>query len=370
MRVTTNGTLRTYKSDLMRASNNLSNARTRVLTQRNFNSYAEDPSSATLAFKLRRQFSNVNNQLTNTNSLINRFHSAWTAVGTIKGLVETAVKDAALRGDSDSVGSGRRPLAETLAGTAKSIVQTLNNKYGESFIFAGNDGMNVPFSWSDTGELLFRGIPVDSGGNTPPKPEGAPPRTTDVTAGSEWEAYYNAYPEYAVLVDTTYETSYIDVGAGLSEHTDGTLNTATVFNSAINALDILGFGVDQDGDPLNTVSLIKELSDILYRCDADSGDYANDEDKADALRLTKKLEDALNNITNKWTDLDGQSTYLEATKSRLTMDGYSINEQILSLEQVDLAEAITDFSWAQYCYNAALKVGNDIISQSLIDYMR
>ena len=40
------------------------------------------------------------------------------------------------------------------------------------------------------------------------------------------------------------------------------------------------------------------------------------------------------------------------------------------MEQVDLAEAITDFSWEQYCYNAALKIGNQLLSQSLIDYMR
>jgi flagellar hook-associated protein 3 FlgL len=47
----------------------------------------------------------------------------------------------------------------------------------------------------------------------------------------------------------------------------------------------------------------------------------------------------------------------------------TLNEQFLDIEQCDLADAITSFSWAQYCYNAALKVGNQILSQSLIDYM-
>ena len=32
----------------------------------------------------------------------------------------------------------------------------------------------------------------------------------------------------------------------------------------------------------------------------------------------------------------------------------------------DLADAITSFSWAQYCYNAALKMGNSILSESLM----
>ena len=42
---------------------------------------------------------------------------------------------------------------------------------------------------------------------------------------------------------------------------------------------------------------------------------------------------------------------------------------MLDLEQVDLAEAITNLSWQQYCYNSALKIGNQLLSQSLIDYM-
>ena len=57
--VTTNGTLRGYRSSLMRSTNNLNAARDKVLSQRNFNSFAEDPTAATQAFKLRRSFSRV-----------------------------------------------------------------------------------------------------------------------------------------------------------------------------------------------------------------------------------------------------------------------------------------------------------------------
>ena len=41
-----------------------------------------------------------------------------------------------------------------------------------------------------------------------------------------------------------------------------------------------------------------------------------------------------------------------------------------AVESVDMAEALTEFSWAEYAYNAALKVGNSILSQSFIDFMR
>lgn len=55
-------------------------------------------------------------------------------------------------------------MGAVLSNHAQSIVQTLNTKYGDSFVFSGNDGMTVPFSWDESsGELLFRGISVNSG---------------------------------------------------------------------------------------------------------------------------------------------------------------------------------------------------------------
>ena len=37
---------------------------------------------------------------------------------------------------------------------------------------------------------------------------------------------------------------------------------------------------------------------------------------------------------------------------------------------VEAAKAITDYSYAQYVYNAALKVGTSILSPSLLDFMK
>lgn len=367
MRVTTNGTLLNYKSSLMRTANQLDSARNKVLSQRNFNSYAEDPAAATQAFKLRRLYSRTNDQITNSTALISKYESAWTSVGTVKGLLEQAAKDVALRGQSDSTAAGRQPLGEVLNTTAKSMVQTLNAQYADSFIFAGSNADKAPFSWSETGGLLFQGIAVDTG--MPNAPEGTPPNPSEVSPSSAWGTYYAANQDYAKLAQMTYETVYVDIGAGLSNDTNGKLNAASVFNASISGVAILGFGTDKDGDPKNAVSLIKSLSDIYKRCDAESGAYASSEDQLKASRLAEKLKTSLSEVTNKWTHMDGQADYLNENKERLVATADTLNEQILSLEQVNLADAITDFSWAQYCYNSALKVGNSILSQSLIDYM-
>lgn len=342
MRITTNGTLRSYKSNLLRSSTNLASARDRVLTQRNFTSYAEDPAAATQAFKLRRSFSRVSDQLTNTQGLVSKFEAANSALSTVKSdLVEKYGTVSSLAGITGTAGTGRQALGEVLSASAESIVQSMNTSYGDSFIFAGSDGLKVPFSWGSDGELTYRGVKVDSTDSVD---------TAKLTAMAE-------------------EANYTDIGAGLSENPDGAINSASAFNSAISGVDILGYGVDDDGDPKNVVSIMKQLGEIFSRCDAETGEYENTADEEGANRLTGKLNDAMGVLINKWTELDGKSTYLDTTQKQLTVTSDSLNEQILSIEQADMERAITDFSWAQYCYNAALKVGNSILSQSLIDYM-
>lgn len=347
IRVTTNGTLRNYKSSLMRASNNLNSARETVLTQRNFNSYAEDPAAATQAFKLRRSYSRTNDQLGNTNTLIKKYQSAWDALNTVKSdLTEKEGMVSALKGISDSTASGRQPLGQVLKSAAESIVQTMNTQYGTTFVFAGNDSLNgAPFALKTDADgnqyLTYRGVAVDAEDGS------ADMSTLDAMNG---------------------EAAYVDVGAGLTE-VDGMLISSSAFNSSVSGIDCLGYGVDEDGDPKNVASIMMQLSQIFSDCDANTGDFASDQDEKDANRLSDKLQDALSSLTNKWTELDGKSSYLESNATRLTTMSDDLNDQILNVEQADLADAITEFSWAQYCYNAALKVGNSILSGSLIDYM-
>ncbi len=372
LRVTTNGTLLTYKSNLMKSTGQVNKARDKVLTQRNFNSYAEDPAAATEAFALRRNFARNNDQLNNTKAMLNKFDSAWTAVSTVKGYLEYASNKVALSGENDATAAGRDPLGKLLENTANSVVQTLNMKYADSFMFSGNNINSVPFSWSEDGKLLFQGHDVNAG--MPGAPDGAPPNPSNVEAGSPWDTYYKENPDFKVLAQMSHEQLSVDVGSGLKEFATGEkkgeLNTSTVFNGAISGLNILGFGKDADGDNKNSVSLMKDLAAIYQRCDKSTGEFASAEDDAAATRLFGKLQKSLDILSPVWTELDTQAQYLKDTEKRLEVNNDILNNHILGLEQADLADAITEFSWAQYCYDSALKVGNSLLGESLMDYMK
>jgi flagellar hook-associated protein 3 FlgL len=270
-------------------------------------------------------------------------------------MVDTTASNSALsavlRGANDATGSGRTALGAELTQLAESVVQSMNNKYGDDYVFAGADGLNVPFTWEENSNgdryLCYRGVRVSA-------------LNDDGTENQD------ALDKLGILSD---ENSYVDIGLGIQTDTSGDVISSSAFNQALAGINYLGYGVDKDGDPKNIAEILKKMGDILSACDDTSGDWANEDDEATFERLMTKLEDASSNMKSALVELDTKASFLESNSNNLETTADTLNEQFLDIEQCDLADAITSFSWAQYCYNAALKVGNSILSQSLIDYM-
>ena len=153
IRVTTNGLLNSYRYNLMKSTISRNEAMTTVLTQRNFNSYAEDPAAAAQAFQLRRSFLRTDSQITVSESVVRKFESAWSALDSIVADIDNGTTGSAwesvLEAANDPTGGGRNALGTQLTQLADNIVQSLNTRYGDSFIFAGADGLNVPFTWEE-----------------------------------------------------------------------------------------------------------------------------------------------------------------------------------------------------------------------------
>jgi flagellar hook-associated protein 3 FlgL len=159
----------------------------------------------------------------------------------------------------------------------------------------------------------------------------------------------------------------VDIGLGLTL-VNGKVVSSSAFNESLPGINYLGYGTDEDGDSQNIAVLLKRMGQLLNNCDA-NGDWASEDDADEFNRLIGKLEDASNTFKSALVELDTKASFLANNGTNLLTTADTINEQFLEIEQCDLADAITSYSWAQYCYNAALKVGNSILSQSLLDYM-
>lgn len=496
VRATTGGVLRSYRADLMKSFISMNKSRDTVLTRRNFNSYAEDPASAAKAFQLRKSRMAVQSQYNINDDSYRKFQTAWSCLDTVDKLIDTdngksitTLKGMTLKMLNDPTGDARKTLSKALDELSETIVQTMNQKYGDTFIFAGADGYNVPFEVVDN-KLYYRGVPVDAdvpklqmdnnvnpavpmkapngdyilanaekievpklantGGNVPfegttangdtvyfKDGAGTPNRyikddatyaalsdeekarytqvmpggtaaagyylTEDIVPKSEYDAlsenvlqnadgtpfkatidgkdYYISNKDSTIseadynkaktnLDKLNYlvnEKHFVDIGLGFQENENNQLIESSGFNDALNGLTFLGYGMDEDGDPKNIYSLVQRMKDLA--ASVKDGENWTDAQYDEFDRLVGKLEDASSEFKVEYTDMDAGTTKLKNNLALLEENFYNLQEQYAALEDVDMADSITSFVWAQYCYNAALKVGNNVLSESLMDYL-
>ena len=163
------------------------------------------------------------------------------------------------------------------------------------------------------------------------------------------------------------EKRFVDIGLGFQEDENGKLIESSAFDESLNGLTFLGYGVDEDGDPKNIYSIVQQLKEI-----ADSvpdGEDWSTETYEEFKGLVQKLEKASSKYKTEFTNMDAGTLKLKNNMDLLEDNFFNLQEQYSDIEDVDMADAITSFLWAEYCYNAALKVGNSILSQSLMDYL-
>lgn len=400
MRITTGMAMNTYRYNLQNSTRNMSDSRNSVLTQRKFDSFSDDPSSAIQAWRVRRAMTDTGCYQKNNADTYTRMNIAWVTMDTVKNkIADPDGRGSAIYGQNGPTASARRELGKVLSNTAESVIHALNSaKSGEDFIFAGDDELNAPFSWNENRSVLYyRGVNVNAGsverpagadpfaGATEMDDYGVPVRASDVMRGTKadgspldppatndekaWAAYHVDQGDVRKLKAMSEEQVNVDLGMGLLEDADGKLVPGTYFNRALPGINMLGYGLDADGDPNNICMMMKKLGEIYDRCDENTGKFANDQDEADANRLLTKLKGGVDYVTGQYVEVDTKGAFLQQNETRLKLQGDYLGEQRAQLEDVDLADAITQFSWDYYCYSAALKVGTQLLSQSLIDYM-
>jgi flagellin-like hook-associated protein FlgL len=492
-RMTTVGNLKNYRYNLNRSGWTMSQAMTKIETQRNFNSFAEDPAAAARCFQLRRSYLRASSQLTLNESVYSKYQQAWKTLDGVSEMIDTVKPDTGfgsiLEALNDPIASGRNALGQTLVSKADGVIQSMNGRYGENFVFSGADTLNVPFTWKPAKNpdyidpakadptnaehagafkymidpasqeaqdgALYTNDPALAALGPKENPNydeeymkevqqmeadaAANGTTVDVAVyqdkrygqylkadgygtgkASKAEQVPQENPDYdensskqylkadgtptseeseagrklcyrGVPVDSNDneklnyylndEKKFIDLGLGFQER-EGEIVESSVFNEALQGVYYLGGTgttsktVKVDGKewtfddmPNNVVSVMEEFGQILLRCDPDSGAWASDEDKARAYALAQQFEDSASLAKQRYDELDAQSGFLRDNGELLTSNAKTLNEQFLALEDVDPAAAIEDYMYAKYCYDTALKVGNSILSQSLMDYM-
>lgn len=337
MRITTNAILRNYKSNLGTSLSNLDTARNKVMTRRQFATASQDPASALRAATLERRYlrnQDYLNTVENAQSFQDSQEDAAMQISNIALNLSKRYGIESLNGTNGSIET-RQTYADAWRGAQESMVLSLNASYEGRYVFAGADGANPPFKLETDNNgnqiLTYRGVDVNDPANQ------------------------------AILDELSKETVFVDMGFGLNMDNQNVVDPSSAFNTSLPGLNVIGYGTDANNNPKNMILLAGKIADTLE-------EPTLDHDKL--KELLSVFDEGRNNLLSQVTTLGTKTEFLTTTKERLEASELSLATQYDKVVNVDMAGAISDFSWAQYAYNAALKVGTNILSPSFIDFMK
>lgn len=169
------------------------------------------------------------------------------------------------------------------------------------------------------------------------------------------------------------ENVYVDIGLGITS-TNGKVDDQSAYNSSMPGIDYLGYGTrtitNDDGTftdvPCNVCTLLTKISDCLK---SNAGQSNTDLIKQVSPYLDS-LKESQSGFESAQTQLGQQTVFLNSTASYLGDMKTNLSEKDNNVEYIDYTDAIEDFYSQQYCYSAALKVGSQILQQSLMDYLK
>ena len=335
MRITTSALIRNYKSNLNKSIGNLDTARTKVMTHRKFNKGFEDPTGvvreSALNWKYARNQDYID-AIDDAQSFQNAQEDAITQINTQARYLSKQYGLEAMNGTNWTY-DVRKTYAQAFRQAQESMTMSMNASYGDKFVFGGAAGGQPPFELrteaDGTKTLLYRGLDVN---------------------------HPDAQDDLSKMAN---EQVFTDLGFGLTMEGNNVVNSSA-FNTSLPGINVVGYGVDDNGNSKNLISLAGEIADVLDQEDFDEAKYKE---------LLNAFDDARGLLADNLTTIGTRTNFLENTKDRLEDQQINLTEQYDNVVNVDMAEAITEFSWAQYAYNAALEIGTNILSPSFIDFM-
>lgn len=336
MRVTNNMMVKKYTKNLNNALSTLTELQNKVTSGRKFDKFSQDPINAMRSYNLERDYSNLSDYQNNINEASSMLASAESAVMDIHSVLQESMSADCLQAVNGTQGYEERVIiANKLRNVQKSILQTLNSRHGDTYVFGVTDTSKTPFSVDSNGELMYRGVNVNSG-------------LTEDGKAVDLDALAN-------------EKFYTDIGLGLKFNADNTVNEQSALDISVNGLSFMGYGVDENGLPNSVYSIISEIADKLS-----SENYSYDE----VQPLIEKLDSQNNSIVlSQITKLGVQTNYIDRIDQRFDNREYNLQLKIEDIEMCDKVEAITDMIMQNYAYRATLQMGSNILQASLLDYL-
>lgn len=378
MRVVNSTTYRNFTTSVNDVHSKLNKAMNKVSSGKAYESAAENSLAYYQGQKLDSQYQDLLTKQTLITDVKARIDQQSTGAYSIQTtLNEAKTKLQYIRSGTNNSTSQVTTIRNDLLQKEQSIVNDLNGKYQNFYIFGGNDVSTTPFSLSEDGKTLTYSHQF--------------PGDADVTEiklqlkddGSGFDFDTLTDPEMKQLLNAMLEEGRVDVGYGSIENTSTLMNTYTSGLNVLTGLtsDTLKSLVANKSET-DAIELIKErlntspiavIGNAVIACDtyvANSDDSKAIENFTETIgTLIDTASESSDIISTIYSDFGNKYSLLEDLDEKLGKSMDSLNEQYTELLGADTYEAITEMYSYQYSYNAALKMGSQMMQSSLFDYL-
>lgn len=163
------------------------------------------------------------------------------------------------------------------------------------------------------------------------------------------------------LDDLANEKVYVDLGFGLQFDKNGEILPQSAYNSSLPGITFLGYGKNTDGTPKNAYSVMGKIADMLE----------SDNVSLDAISpYWDSLQQTADNITTQISEIGAKETFLTSTQTHLEDTNTNLLSKDNDVEFVEPYDAIMDWMTQQFCYQACLQMGTNILQPTLMDFLK
>ena len=384
MRVTNSSYYRNFTNSINDVHGRLNKRMNKVSSGKAYEKASDNPLAYYEGKKIDNQYQDTLSKLGLITNVKNRLYQQELGARSIQNrLSEAKKKIEYVRSDSNNSDMQIvQTVRDDLLQKQQSMVNDLNAQYQNNYIFGGSDTTTPPFTLSADGrELTFDH--TFAGDDSATKMVMTLTQQADGTyqyefSGTKGNPPANMDSDETLdnIVKAMRETGYMDVGYGNISEPDTLLDTNTGGLNLITGLSAGAMNAMSDSQAKDEV--IKRLNNspvaLVGKAVIASDNYiggGSREDFSSALgTVMDTMTDTEHSVSTVYSDLGNKYSLLESTEEKLTTIKLALTEQYKEKLGADPYEAITEMFSYQQSYNAALRVGSNMMSSSLFDFVK
>ena len=405
-------TARTYYQDYAKSVNDLHTKLNKSMEQvgngRKFNEAKEDPIAYYAGKRIENQHNDAEAKKTVIDDVKNRLYQQEKGALSIQDDMRTVnTKVVNLKNDTTNANASTVETFESeFTQRLHSVVNTLNSQYDNFYVYGGNDMTTVPFSLKEdldgappsvtlTYSHKFPGDEKATELNIKYSYDGTnyknefSGKASDGTALGEGDTLklilsamreqgkmstgYGSLRDRSTLLDTY--TGGLNMITGLSSDTLKGLSDTDAINR-IKGASTGAPGVAEEDSLMNAPVALLSKS-VLTTHNYVKALKTNTNVSTAKERFHKDLSDFINQnddsesrVSDTYRVLGIKYAALEATQSKLDITMDTLQAEYSSKLAIDPYDAVVKMYSYQYSYNAAMKVGANIMQSSLFDFVR